>query len=85
MQKSDSLTMAQMLDLWEAHTKHEFENKDVNATMATMGASPHLLNVPTNEHIYWDQASVLVQIGLLNRVNLPVSGIESARKIINLK
>jgi len=33
-----------------------------------------------HEHIYWDQASVLVQIGLLNPASLPVSGAESARK-----
>lgn len=35
----------------------------------------------THEHIYWDQASVLVQIGMLNPANLPVTGAESARKI----
>ena len=27
-----------------------------------------------NEHIYWDQASVLVQIGLLDPKGLPVAG-----------
>jgi carboxymethylenebutenolidase len=36
-----------------------------------------------NEHIYWDQASVLVQIGLLNPAGLPVAGIESARKLLD--
>ena len=36
-----------------------------------------------HEHIYWDQASVLVQIGLLNPKNLPVSGVEGARKILD--
>jgi carboxymethylenebutenolidase len=35
------------------------------------------------EHIYWDQASVLVQVGLLNHVGLPVTGSESAEKILN--
>jgi carboxymethylenebutenolidase len=34
-----------------------------------------------NEHIYWDQATALVQIGLLDPGNLPVAGIETARKI----
>ena len=34
-----------------------------------------------NEHIYWDQATVLVQIGLLDATNLPVAGIETARKL----
>ena len=33
------------------------------------------------EHIYWDQAGVLVQIGLLDPAGLPVVGAESARKI----
>jgi carboxymethylenebutenolidase len=36
-----------------------------------------------HEHIYWDQASVLVQLGLLDAVTLPVAGIESARKALN--
>src|SRR5215470_2497267 len=38
-----------------------------------------------HEHIYWDQASVLVQIGLLDASNLPVAGIESARKVLDPK
>jgi len=36
-----------------------------------------------HEHIYWDQASVLVQLGLLDAVTLPVAGIESARKALD--
>jgi len=36
-----------------------------------------------HEHIYWDQASVLVQIGLLDAATLPVVGIESARKAVD--
>jgi carboxymethylenebutenolidase len=36
-----------------------------------------------HEHIYWDQASVLVQIGLLDPAKLPVAGIESARKVLD--
>ena len=35
------------------------------------------------EHIYWDQASVLVQIGLIDPAKLPVAGIESARKVLD--
>jgi len=34
-----------------------------------------------NEHIYWDQASVLVQLGLLDAGKLPVAGVETARKL----
>jgi len=36
-----------------------------------------------NEHIYWDQASVLVQIGLLDPKLLPVAGIEAAKKLLD--
>jgi carboxymethylenebutenolidase len=36
-----------------------------------------------HEHIYWDQASVLVQVGLLAPGTLPVVGVESARKAID--
>jgi carboxymethylenebutenolidase len=35
------------------------------------------------EPIYWDQASVLVQIGLLDSAKLPVVGIESAKKVLD--
>ena len=37
----------------------------------------------SHEHIYWDQASVLVQIGLLDPKGLPVCGAESARKVVD--
>jgi carboxymethylenebutenolidase len=36
-----------------------------------------------SEHIYWDQASVLVQVGLIDQEELPVSDGESARKILD--
>lgn len=39
----------------------------------------------SHEHIYWDQAGVLVQIGLLNPAGLPVTGAESARKVLDPK
>src|SRR5579862_858455 len=35
----------------------------------------------SNEHIYWDQATVLVQLGLLEASKLPVAGVESAKKL----
>jgi carboxymethylenebutenolidase len=34
-----------------------------------------------HEHIYWDQASVLKQIGLLTDESLPVYGAETARRV----
>ena len=36
-----------------------------------------------HEHIYWDQASVLVQLELLDSEKLPVAGVESARKVLD--
>jgi carboxymethylenebutenolidase len=36
-----------------------------------------------HEHIYWDQASVLKQIGLLTEPLLPVFGAETARKVVD--
>src|SRR6266496_3033526 len=36
-----------------------------------------------HEHIYWDQASVLAQIGLIDAASLPVAGVESARKVLD--
>lgn len=36
-----------------------------------------------HEHIYWDQASVLVQVGLLDPKLLPVAGVETARKLLD--
>jgi carboxymethylenebutenolidase len=36
-----------------------------------------------HEHIYWDQASVLVQLGLLDSSSLPTAGKETARKLLD--
>jgi carboxymethylenebutenolidase len=35
------------------------------------------------EHIYWDQASVLAQLGLIDPAGLPVSGAEQAEKMLD--
>jgi carboxymethylenebutenolidase len=151
--------------LWEEHCRHEFETRDVDATMATMIDQPYVNHVPTmtggvgrdelkrfykyhfigenppdiqlipisrtigsdqlvdemlftfthtreidwlapgvpptgrrveiplvaivrfvdgkvaHEHIYWDQASVFVQMGVLDPAGLPVAGVETARKV----
>jgi carboxymethylenebutenolidase len=37
-----------------------------------------------HEHIYWDQASVLVQIGLLDPKLLPITGQEQAKRLLEL-
>jgi len=156
-----------LVALWDAHCRYEFETRDVDATMATMVAEPYVNHIPTmtggvghnqlkrfykyhfigvnppdfqlipisrtvgtdclvdefivqfthtteidwllpgvpptgrvveiptvgivkfkgdklvHEHIYWDQASVLVQVGLLDPTGLPVAGAETARKVID--
>src|SRR6202795_3907551 len=36
----------------------------------------------SHEHIYWDQASVLKQIGLMTDESLPVVGADTARKVL---
>ncbi|MGY4494676.1 dienelactone hydrolase family protein [Pseudomonas sp. TE3610] len=154
-------------DLWDEHVRHEFETRDVPATMATMVAEPYVNHIPTmtggvgykqlsrfyqnhfvhsnppdmkliplsrtvgalqivdefimcfthtteidwllpnvaptgkyveipmlgvvrfrgdklyHEHIYWDQASLLVQVGLLNPEGLPVAGVITAQKLLD--
>jgi carboxymethylenebutenolidase len=161
------MTKDELVALWDAHCRYEFETHDVDATMATMVPSPYVNNIPTmtggvghdevkrfykhhfiganppdtmvipvsrtvsddtivdevifsfthttvvdwmlpgiaptgrkvevplvavvkfrdgkiaHEHIYWDQASVLVQIGRLDPHGLPVAGVETARKLVN--
>ena len=158
---------ADLVALWEAHCRYEFETRDVDATMATMVAQPYVNHIPTmtggvghdhlkrfykhhfvhnnppdtrmipisrtvgatqvvdemlfcfthtteidwmlpgvpptgkpveiplvaivnfrgdklcHEHIYWDQASVLVQIGKLDPTGLPVAGVETAHKLLD--
>jgi len=152
---------------FDAHVKHEFVDRDVDATMRTMVAEPYLLHLSTltggvgaaevrrfyeryfvgkwpadtkvervsrtvgwdqvvdelilsfthdvplefmlpgikptgkhvelptvvvmkfengkiaHEHIYWDQASLLVQVGLLDPKAVPAVGVEQARKLLD--
>jgi carboxymethylenebutenolidase len=37
-----------------------------------------------HEHVWWDQASLLVQVGLLDPAKLPVAGVEQARKLLQV-
>ena len=37
-----------------------------------------------HEHIWWDQASLLVQVGVLDPTNLPVRGVEQARELLRI-
>jgi carboxymethylenebutenolidase len=36
-----------LVALWEAHCRYEFETRDVDATMATLVAEPYVNQVPT--------------------------------------
>jgi carboxymethylenebutenolidase len=38
-----------------------------------------------HEHIYWDQASLLVQIGLIDPEGLPVTGAEQAGSVLDVR
>jgi carboxymethylenebutenolidase len=162
------MTSAEMIELWDEHTRHEFATQDVSSTLATMiddayvnhvpvmtggvgraaleafygdefiskmppdtsiqlisrtvgenqlvdemifsfthsqampwmlpGVAPTMRHVSVplvavvgfrdgkvcHERIYWDQASVLKQIGLLAEESLPVFGVETARKSVEL-
>jgi carboxymethylenebutenolidase len=153
--------------MFDAHTDAEFKTRDIEATMATMAAAPHVTHIPTMtgaagrdavrrfyetwfighwpedlkveqisrtvgetqvvdevmlsfthdcempailpgvrptgrkvtipfvvvvgfeggkvafERIYWDQASLLVQIGLLDTGKLPVTGAEQAARLLD--
>jgi carboxymethylenebutenolidase len=37
-----------------------------------------------HERLYWDQASLLVQVGLLDPTNLPVAGAEQAGQLLRV-
>jgi len=41
-------------------------------------------NKISHEHLHWDQASVLVQIGLLKPEKIPITGIEQSKKLVEL-
>jgi len=156
-----------MIEIWERHTAAEFEEKSINATMATMTSDPFVNHVPVmtggvgysevrhfystyfipglppdtevvpvartvgddrvvdelilkfthtiempwilpgvpptgkrvevavivvvqfkdgkiaGERIYWDQASVLAQVGLIDAEKLPATAIEASRKVVD--
>lgn len=160
-------TDAELCAVFDAHVAAEFVTRDVDATMATMTASPYLNHVPVQtggygrdsvrdfyaryfvghwpadttiepisrtvgqsrvidelvmsfthdieipailpgvaptgrrvrlpfvvivgfegdkvayEHIYWDQGSMLAQIGLIDAARLPVTGSEQAARLLN--
>ena len=83
--------------LWEDHVRYEFSTRSIRMDWMLPGVPPtgKPVEVPlvaivrlrggklAHEHIYWDQASVLVQIGLIDAAKLPVAGVESTRKVLD--
>jgi hypothetical protein len=41
------MASSDLVALWEAHCRYEFETRDVDATMATMVAEPYVNHIPT--------------------------------------
>ena len=41
-------------------------------------------NKIAHEHFYWDQASVLAQVGMIDTKGLPIIGIEQAKKLLEI-
>ena len=72
----------------DQHLRCEFELHDANETMRTMADDSHLHHVEdgkvAHEHVYWDQACVVVQIGALDPEGLPVTGAEQARGLAEI-
>jgi hypothetical protein len=60
-----------MAGLFARHMDAELAG-DLETTLATMTDNPH-----------WDQASVLVQLGLLDPAGLPVAGRETVAKLLD--
>jgi carboxymethylenebutenolidase len=73
--------------------RHDIEVKSMLPGIRPTGKYvelPHVVvmkfkgNKIVHEHIYWDQASLLTQIGLLDATNLPIKGVEQSEKLKEL-
>jgi len=72
---------------------HDIEMKSMIPGIGSTGRYvelPHVVvmkfkgNKIEHEHIYWDQASLLTQLGLLDPKTLPVKGIEQSQQLKEL-
>jgi carboxymethylenebutenolidase len=81
-----------LVDEFIACFKHEAENDTLLPGIKPTGKEVRIPMVAIvqfrgdklcSEHLYWDQASVLVQLGLLDPAQLPVTGAEAADRIID--
>jgi carboxymethylenebutenolidase len=84
------MRMSDLAATFDAHVQAEFQDLDLDATMATMTADPYVHHVPTItggngtagvRDLY--QASVLVQAGLLDPRGLPIVGSEQAEALLD--
>jgi carboxymethylenebutenolidase len=81
-----------LVDEFIACFKHEAENDTLLPGIKPTGKEVRIPMVAIvqfrgnklcSEHLYWDQASVLVQLGLLDPAQLPVTGAEAADRVID--
>lgn len=81
-----------LVDEFIACFKHEAENDTLLPGIKPTGREVRIPMVAIvqfrgdklcSEHLYWDQASVLVQLGLLDPAQLPVTGAEAADRVID--
>src|SRR3546814_12298920 len=65
--------------LWDMHALHEFETRDVDATMATMVAEPYVNNIPTmtdgygHRHLHHFYTNYFIPCNPHDMPNLPIS------------
>jgi len=81
-----------LVDEFIACFKHEAENDTLLPGIKPTGKEVSIPMVAIvqfrgdklcSEHLYWDQASVLVQLGLLDPAQLPVTGAEAADRVLD--
>jgi carboxymethylenebutenolidase len=81
-----------LVDEFIACFKHEAENDTLLPGIKPTGKEVRIPMVAIvrfrgdklcSEHLYWDQASVLVQLGLLDPAQLPVTGAEAADRVLD--
>jgi carboxymethylenebutenolidase len=81
-----------LVDEFIACFKHEAENDTLLPGIKPTGREVRIPMVAIvqfrgdklhSEHLYWDQASVLVQVGQLDPAQLPVTGAEAADRVMD--
>jgi carboxymethylenebutenolidase len=90
---SRTVGKSQVVDELILSFRHDIEIKSMLPGIQPTGKYVELLhgvvmnfkgNKIVREHIYWDQASLLTQIGLLDATDLPIKGMEQSEKLKEL-